>query len=124
MKHYLTNGAKAYMYWNISLNEGGVSTWGWHQNSLIVVDTLTKKYRYSYEFYLMKHLSHYVKPNAKRVNTEGAFNNLLAFVNPDKSIAILAQNDSNEDKKVSIKIGDKTINPTLKPNTINTFLIK
>jgi glucosylceramidase len=124
MKHYLTNGAKAYMYWNISLNEGGVSTWGWHQNSLIVVDTLTKKYRYSYEFYLMKHLSHYVKPNAKRVNTEGSFNNLLAFVNPDKSIAVLVQNDSNEDKKVSIKIGDKTIKPTLKPNTINTFLIK
>ncbi len=124
MKHYMNNGVKAYQYWNISLNEGGVSTWGWHQNSLVVVDTLTKKYRYSYEFYLMKHLSHYVKPNAKRVNTEGAFNNLLAFINPDKSIAILVQNDSNEVKNVNIKIGDKTINPSLKPNTINTFLIK
>jgi glucosylceramidase len=135
MKHYMNNGVKAYQYWNISLNEGGVSTWGWHQNSLVVVDTLTKKYRYSYEFYLMKHLSHFVKPNAKRVNTvtrsvmakdalKGVFDNILAFVNPDKSIAILVQNDSNEVKNVAIKVGDKTINPALKPNTINTFLIK
>ena len=28
MKHYLKNGANAYMYWNTSLDEGGISTWG------------------------------------------------------------------------------------------------
>jgi glucosylceramidase len=72
----------------------------------------------------MKHLSHFVKPNAKRVNTAGAFDNLLAFVNPDKSIAILVHNDSNEVKNVTIKIGDTSINPSLQPNTINTFLLK
>jgi glucosylceramidase len=124
MKHFLNNGVSAYMYWNMSLNEGGVSTWGWHQNSLVVVDTLTKKYKYSYEYYLMKHLSHFVKPNAKRVNTEGAFNNILAFVNPDKSVVILVHNESKEEKKVTVKLGERTISPTLKPNTFSTFLIK
>lgn len=123
MKHYLKNGVEAYQYWNISLNEGGVSTWGWHQNSLVVVDPLTKKYRYTNEFYLMKHLSHFVKPNAKRVTTEGVFGDLLAFENPDKSIAILIHNETNTLKSVSIRVGDKTINPELKPNTFNTFLI-
>ena len=123
MKHYLMNGVEAYQYWNISLNEGGVSTWGWHQNSLVVVDPLTKGYRYTNEFYLMKHLSHFVKPNAKRVTTEGAFSDLLAFENPDKSIAILIHNETNTLKSVSIKVGDKTIKPELKPNTFNTFLI-
>ena len=63
----------------MSLNEGGVSTWGWHQNSLVVVDTLTKKYRYSYEYYLMKHLSHFVKPDAQKVQTAGPFDNIIAF---------------------------------------------
>lgn len=28
MKHYLSNGANAYMYWNTSLKQGGISTWG------------------------------------------------------------------------------------------------
>jgi glucosylceramidase len=123
MKQFLNNGVQAYEYWNISLNEGGVSTWGWHQNSLVVVDTLTKKYRYSNEFYLMKHLSHFVKPNAKKVETDGSFTNLLAFENPDKSIAVLVHNESDQVKSVSIKVGSKSIKPELKPNTFNTFLI-
>ncbi|HEY8658578.1 MAG TPA: glycoside hydrolase family 30 beta sandwich domain-containing protein [Hanamia sp.] len=124
MKHYLTNGANAYMYWNTSLKQGGISTWGWKQNSLVSVDTVHKTYKYNYEYYLMKHLSHFVKPGAKRLNTSGSFDNLLAFVNPDKSVAVIVQNDSNEEKKVCIQLGDRMINPSLKPNTFNTFLIK
>jgi len=38
MKHYLRNGASAYLYWNVSLKKGGVSRWGWAQNSLVTVD--------------------------------------------------------------------------------------
>ena len=65
-----------------------------------------------------------LKPNAQKVETEGAFDNIIAFENPDKSIAILVHNDSSEQKNINIKIGGKTINPSLKPNTFNTFLIK
>jgi len=124
LKHYLTNGANAYMYWNTSLKQGGISTWGWKQNSLVSVDTVNKTYTYNYEYYLMKHLSHFVKPGAKKLHTTGLFDNLLAFINPDKSIVIVTQNDSNEEKKISIKVGNKTIVPSLKPNTFNTFLVK
>ena len=72
----------------------------------------------------MKHLSHFVKPRAKKINTSGSFDNLLAFINPDKSIVIVAQNDSEVEKTIHLKLGNKTIAPTLKPNTFNTFLIK
>ena len=42
MRHYFTHGAVAYMYWNISLLErGGLSRWGWAQNSLVSVDAET-----------------------------------------------------------------------------------
>jgi glucosylceramidase len=124
MKHYLNNGVKAYMYWNISLNEGGVSTWGWHQNSLVVVDTLTKTFKYNYEYYLMKHLSHFVKPGAKRLKTNGEFNNLLAFINPDKSIIVVVQNNTKKAQKVNIKIGNKSITPLLDADSFNTFTLK
>jgi glucosylceramidase len=124
MKHYLTNGANAYLYWNTSLKQGGISTWGWKQNSLVSVDTVNKTYKYNYEYYLLKHLSHYVKPGAKRLNTAGTFTNLLAFINPDKSVVIVVQNESSEEKKLSIKVGKELITPSLKPGTFNTFVIK
>ena len=33
MCQYLNNGVSGYFYWNTSLLDGGVSTWGWSQNS-------------------------------------------------------------------------------------------
>lgn len=124
MKHYLSNGVNAYMYWNTSLKEGGISTWGWKQNSLVSVDTVSKTYKYNYEYYLVKHLSHFVKPGAKRLATSGAFNNLLAFINPDKSIVVVAQNESDADKVIHLKVGDKAISPTMKANSFNTWVLK
>jgi glucosylceramidase len=124
MQHYFNNGANAYMYWNTSLKEGGISTWGWKQNSLVSIDTVNKKYKYNYEYYLMKHLSHFVKPGAKRLGTTGLFDNILAFVNPDKSIVIVTQNEASVEKRIIIKVGNKTISPSLKPDSFNTFLIK
>ena len=64
MKHYLSNGTSVYMYWNISLEEDGLSHWFWRQNSLVSVDKDTKTYRYTPEYYLMKQLSHFVQPGA------------------------------------------------------------
>jgi len=47
MKDYFRNGARAYMYWNISTDQGGMSTWGWPQNSLVSVDTTAKTFHYN-----------------------------------------------------------------------------
>ncbi len=124
MKHYFNNGANAYLYWNTSLKKGNISTWGWKQNSLVLVDDVNKTYKYNYEYYLMKHLSHFVKPNARKINTRGTFQNVLAFENVDKSIVVVVYNDSTTGKKTSIKIKNKTINPVLQPSSFNTFLIK
>jgi glucosylceramidase len=124
MKHYLANGANAYMYWNTSLKQGGISTWGWKQNSLVSVDTLNKTYKYNYEYYLMKHLSHFVKPQAKLLPTSGDFNNLLAFINPDKSVVVVVLNESPDDITLNIKVGNQTLSPLMQANSFNTFLIK
>jgi glucosylceramidase len=123
LKHYLSNGANTYIYWNTSLKQGGISTWGWKQNSLISVDTLNKTFKYNYEYYLIKHLSHFVQPGAKRLESNGSFVNLLAFVNPDKSIVVVAQNDSKEDMVVRIKVGSETFSPLMKADSFNTWLI-
>ena len=124
MKHYLQNGANAYMYWNISLDKGGFSRWGWQQNSLVTVDPETSTYQFNHEYYLLKHVSHFVQPGAKRLKTSGSFNNILAFVNPDNSVVCVIQNENPTPTKISIQINGKTIAPELPANSFNTLVVK
>ena len=123
MRHYLENGASAYMYWNISLDKGGISRWGWAQNSLVVVDPDAKTFRYTPEYYVMKHLSHYVQPGARKLETSGQYSNLMAFVNPDKSIVVALANEGNEERQVSVEIDGSVYQPVLPAHSIATLLI-
>jgi len=121
MKHYLNNGVSVYEYWNTSLVKGGISRWGWSQNSLVVVDPESKTYKFTIEYYLLKHLSHFVKPGAKKLDTGGEYKDLLAFLNPDKSIVIMIANQSKTANTVKIKIGDNTYSVELKPDSFSTI---
>jgi len=124
MKHYLENGANTYTYWNTSLEQGGVSRWGWSQNSLVTVDPQTRTYKFNYEYYLMKHFSHYVLPGARRLPVSGIFTNLLAFKNPDNSIILVAHNDKDNILSPVVQIGAKKFSLELKPQSFNSFVIK
>jgi len=121
MKHYFNHGVSAYMYWNIALAEGGYSRWGWQQNSLITVDTVSNTFQYNPEYYLMKHLSHYVKPGARMLQVQGEYDDVLAFQNPDDSIVLIVH--SGEEREFNIKIGTKVVSPKLKAGSFNTLLI-
>ena len=125
MKHYLTSGARAYMYWNLALQEGGVSRWGWAQNSLVVVDPRTGTARYTPEYHLMKHLSHFVRPGARRLETASwtGYENQLAFSNPDGSVVVVMQNDLVDPLPVRVAVGDRMVAPTLPPDSFNTLVI-
>jgi glucosylceramidase len=125
MKQFLTNGANAYMYWNISLLEGGRSRWGWTQNSLVVVDPGAATYRWSYEYQVLKHVSAFVKPGARALEclTYAGYANQLAFLNEDGSIVIVMQNDMSEAMPVRILLGDRVLTPTLPADSFSTFVI-
>lgn len=123
MKHYLKNGVSVYEYWNTSLMEGGISRWRWAQNSLVVVDEDGKSFRYTPEYYIMKHVSHYVLPGARRIETSGSYDDVLSFVNSDGSIVVVIGNSDSADKVVSFKVNGKVYTPTLKANSVNTFKI-
>ena len=123
MKFYLSNGVSVYDYWNISLLEGGISRWGWAQNSLVTVDSTNKTCSYTYEYYVMKHFSHYVLPGANRLETSGD-ENVLAFVNPDGNTVIIAGNPTSEKRTLHIKIGNRQIAPELEAHSFNTFCVR
>ncbi|GHT49654.1 glycosyl hydrolase [Bacteroidia bacterium] len=123
LKHYMNNGANVYDYWNTSLEKGGMSRWGWSQNSLVSVDAEAKTYSFTYEYYLLKHASHFVLPGAQRLAVSGSFSNLLAFKNTDNSYVLIVYNDKETDFKPVIKIGDYHLSLSLKPGSFNTIFL-
>lgn len=124
MKHYLGNGCEAYFYWNTSLFEGEASTWGWNQNSLVTVNRADGTWRFTPEYYLLKHLSHYVKPGARYLRLEGSFrDNAMAFLNPGREVVVIAYNPLEEEVSVSIEVRGKALTFPLQRKTVNTLLL-
>jgi len=123
IKHYLENGANAYLYWNTILDETGKSMWGWKQNSLISVDSKTGAITRNPEFYLFKHLTHFVKPGAKKLQTPAGFDFGLLFENPDGSVIALMVNDQDEQKPVTLEFHGSSIEFSLPPHSFNTAVL-
>ena len=69
----------------------------------------------------MKHLSHYVKSDARMLQVQGTYDDILAFQNPDESIVLVVY--SEEERELKIKIGTELISPKLKAGSFNTLLI-
>ena len=124
MKHYFNSGANAYMYWNISLLEGGSSHWGWQQNSLVTVDPATRTYRFNHEYYLLKHVSHFVQPGARRLPITGTFDNALAFQNPDRTIAVILRNETSWPRTINIALAGQKLFASMQPDSFNTLLLQ
>lgn len=124
MKHYFRGGACAYMYWNISTVTGGMSTWGWPQNSLVTVDSASKTFRYNPDYYLLKHLTHFVDVGAKSVEVTGTCDDALAFVNPDYTVVLLVRNALSRAQMVQVQARDKSFAVELPADSVSTLTIK
>lgn len=97
MKYYFRYGVSVYDYWNISLEENVPSRWGWRQNSLVTVNAADSSYKFTYEYYLLKHASSFVKPGAKYLPVSGSYDDMMAFKNPDGSVVLILHNPGPED---------------------------
>jgi len=120
IKHYIGCGSEAYIYWNLILQTPGVSNWGWIQNSMVTINKNTGEVIYNPEFYVMKHLSHYIQPGASLLSVSDN-QNLLAFKNPNGKIIVVIANETNQEEIQTLKLADKYLEVTIKPNSFNTF---
>jgi len=124
MKHYFRSGVSAYMYWNISTANGGMSTWGWAQNSLVSVDAAAKSYRYTNDYYLIKHLTHFVDVGAQNLATTGTCDDALAFTNPDGSVVLLIRNELSHPQRVEVQVKGRAAMVELPADCIGTVTIE
>ncbi len=124
MKHYFENGTNAYMYWNMILDETGKSQWGWKQNSMISIDSNTKKIKYNPEFYLMKHLSAFVQPGNVKLAADGDTGNVLVFFDEAaQQVIVLAYNEKDENSLLTLNINNKPVQTELIAKSFNTLVV-
>lgn len=102
MHHYFKCGARACVYWNMALPEASVSTWGWKQNSLISV--CNGEYRFTPEFYLIRHFARFVKEGAVMLSTKGRMStNTTVFRNPDGTRVAVVMNPFDFEKVLTLE---------------------
>lgn len=125
LKHFIDNGVCIYDYWNMALLEGGISRWGWAQNSLAVIDSVQHTYHWTPEYYLMKHVSHFVKPNAYYLKTTGeASQTSISFLNPNGQFVIIVMEQEGYDRWLEITIPNKNKKYIfLRANSLNTICL-
>ncbi|MNJ64732.1 O-Glycosyl hydrolase family 30 [compost metagenome] len=123
-KHYFSNGVNSYIYWNMILEPGGRSTWGWTQNAMISIDPDTKQAVYNPEYYVMRHFSQFVQPGATRLGVKGtSAGNALAFQNPDGGRIIVLANPFKEPRALYLEVGNVTISCELPALSFHNFKI-
>lgn len=122
-RHYLINGANGYFYWNMVLEKGGESAWGWRQNSMITVDSASGEVTYNPEYFIMRHFSGLIQPGARHVPLQGHLcGNAVAFANPDGGLVININNPSDQEKNVTLAIEGRCYRASLPPCSVNSIV--
>lgn len=125
IKRYFESGATAWHYWNLAMPIGGMSGWGWPQNSLVEVDTQRGTYRLTHEYWLMRHIAGSVMPGAQLVPVESflGFDDQLSFRNTDGTLVLIVNNAISEQQAVRLAIGKRMLELKLAPDSLNTITI-
>ncbi len=122
--HYLANGTNAYIYWNMVLEPGGRSTWGWNQNAMITVDPENHQVTYHPEYHVMRHFSRFITPGAVRLETSGHWTGACtAFRNPNGEVIVTASNAMDRSRTFVFEGSQRRFEAELSPNSFHTFVI-
>jgi len=122
INHYLGNGVTTYTYWNLMLQDGGYSTWGWKQNALVQVNSSDGQPNYTAEYYALKHYSHLIPPQSK-ILTVDEDNLVLAAQTPDGAIIIVAGNEGSSTKTLSMDVDGKYLLATLPAKSFTSYVV-
>jgi glucosylceramidase len=124
MLAFFRGGVSTYMYWNMVLDQTGMSSWAWSQDSTIVVDSYDGTIIYTPQFILMKHLSAFVKPGAAFLKPSNAADPVLAFKTPDGSVIAVVINTNRYDRETELHIGGQMAKVVLPARSFSTFVCK
>ncbi|ALG08444.1 ricin-type beta-trefoil lectin domain protein [Kibdelosporangium phytohabitans] len=117
------NWAKTVTIWNMALDNNHGPVIGSCTNCMGVVTTNGSNVTYNAEYYVLGHLSKFVKPGAVRIDStgygEGGIQN-VAFRNPDGTIVLVALN-SGGTQNFQVSFGGQSFGYQLPGGSMATF---
>jgi glucosylceramidase len=124
MLTFFRGGVSAYMYWNMVLDQTGLSSWGWSQDATIVVDAYDGTVIYTPQFVLMKHISAFARPGAVFLKPTSDADPALAFKTADGSVVAVVVNSNRFDREMELHVGGQMLKVILRARSFNTFVGK
>jgi glucosylceramidase len=88
------------------------------------VDTEAKTFRYNHDYYLLKHLTHFVTVGAKRLETTGTCDQAIGFLNPDGTIVLVLRNELAHTQMVQVQLPDRALAIELPADSVGTLAAK
>ena len=123
----LNNYVEAWIDWNLLLNEeGGPNYVGNFCEAPIMVDRNKDEVIINTSYYYIGHFAKFIQPGAVRLLCENDVEWCLyavAYRNPDGKIVIVAQNQSDDEKKIALVVDDLGANVVLPAHSITTYII-
>jgi glucosylceramidase len=122
---FAETSASNYLFWNMVLDESGLSRWNWRQNSLLTEDRKTETLNYNAEFYAEKHFSATLRSSARRIGVSGGpFKDVVAFQNPDGSKVLAFANGTDQASSVVLQVGESPVQLDVPAKSINTVILR
>lgn len=121
---FFRGGVSTYMYWNMVLDQTGLSSWAWSQDSTIVVDSYDGSITYTPQFVLMKHITRFVKPGAVFLKPTSEADPTLAFKTADGAVVVVLMNTNRYERAAEIYVGNQMANVTLPAKSFSTFVCR
>lgn len=120
----LQNWASGWDFWNMVTDQTGLSSWGWHQDAVVIVDTQRHVVRYTPKFAAMAQFSRFIRPGAVRIATSGVPRGLVATaaLDPDGRAVLVVVNQRATPATVGITTGDRRATATIPAGGIDTFV--
>ena len=124
----LNNYCEAWIDWNLLLNEqGGPNYVANYCEAPIMVDRKTDEVMINTSYYYIGHFSKFIRPGAVRLLCENDVERdlySLAYKNPDGSVVVVVQNQSENEENLALAIDDNGTNVVLPAHSITTFVCK
>jgi glucosylceramidase len=121
------NGTVAWNDWNILLDEkGGPNHVGNFCYAPVHANTKTGELTYLNSFYYIGHFSKFIRPGAKRIISSASRGQILttAFQNTNGSIVVVVMNPSNDTIPYHMSIGNKAVEVSILPHSIQTLVVE
>tara|TARA_R110002124_G_scaffold278161_1_gene449971 strand:+ start:13502 stop:14998 length:1497 start_codon:yes stop_codon:yes gene_type:complete len=122
----LNNWVDGWIDWNMVLDRQGGPNWA--ENwclAPVIVDPEKDEVYFTPLYHTMAHFSRYIRPGAVRIGHSHNDEEILltAVQNPDKSIAVVILNQSEEAKRIQIELKGKKTEFAISGNALQTIVI-